>query len=104
VDDGTGRTLDVALAEAGEPPLPYLMKLLAAASSLSIQAHPTKEQAARGFARDEQRGIARDAGDRTYRDDNHKPEIIVALSDTFRALVGLRALDGTRRLVAALGD
>lgn len=104
VDDGTGRTLDVALAEAGEAPLPYLMKLLAAASSLSIQAHPTKEQAAAGFARDEARGIARDAADRTYRDDNHKPEIIVALSDTFRALVGLRPLADTRRLVASLGD
>lgn len=104
VDDGTGRTLDVALADTGEAPLPYLMKLLAAASSLSIQVHPTKAQAALGFAREEARGIARDAGNRTYRDDNHKPEIIVAVSDTFRALVGLRPLADTRRLVAALGD
>lgn len=104
VDDGSGRTLDVALADAGEPALPYLLKLLAAASSLSIQAHPTKEQAVAGFARDEERGIPRDAAERTYRDENHKPEIIVALSDTFRALVGLRPLADTRRLVAALGD
>ncbi|WP_292832212.1 mannose-6-phosphate isomerase, class I [Microbacterium sp.] len=104
VDDGTGRTLDVALAEAGEPALPYLMKLLAAASTLSIQAHPTKEQAVAGFAHEEARGIPRDAADRLYRDDNHKPEIIVALSGTFRALLGLRSLPQTRRLVDALGD
>lgn len=104
VGDGTGRTLDVALAEAGEPALPYLMKVLAAASSLSIQAHPTKAQAVAGFARDEARGIASDAAERTYRDDNHKPEILVALSDRFRALVGLRPLADTRRLIAALGD
>jgi mannose-6-phosphate isomerase len=45
-----------------------------------------------------------DASDRNYRDDNHKPELIVALSDTFEALCGLRPLDATRRLVAELGD
>lgn len=104
VDDGSGETLDVRLRERGAPPLPYLMKLLAAGSSLSIQAHPSKTQAEAGFAREEAAGIARDAAARTYRDDNHKPEIIVAVSDVFRALVGLRPLAQTRRLVAALGD
>ncbi len=95
-----GRTLDAVTA--GEP-LPYLLKILAAGSSLSIQAHPSKGEAARGFAREEAAGIPRDAADRTYRDDNHKPEIIVALSERFTALVGLRPLAQTRRLVAALG-
>lgn len=102
-----GRTLDVALAEAGRPALPFLLKLLAAASSLSIQAHPTRAQAQEGFAREERAGVARDAADRLYRDDNHKPEIIVALSDEFRALVGLRPLAATRRflsVLAAAGD
>lgn len=103
VADGSGRTLDAALELAGEPPLPFLMKLLAAGSSLSIQAHPTKAQAVQGFAREEASGLARDAGDRLYRDDNHKPEIIVAVSDEFRALVGVRPLADTRRLLAALG-
>ena len=103
-----GRTLDRWIADDGAAvgiaqPLPYLLKLLAAASALSIQAHPSKAQAEAGFAREEAAGIARDAGDRTYRDANHKPELIVALSDTFRALAGLRDLDATRRLVAALG-
>ena len=103
-----GRTLDRWIAEDGasvgiDAPLPYLLKLLAAASALSIQAHPSKAQAEAGFAREEAAGIPRDAADRTYRDANHKPELIVALSDTFRALAGLRELDATRRLVAALG-
>ncbi len=97
-----GRTLDVALAEAGRPPLPFLLKLLAAASSLSIQAHPTRDQAREGFAREEGAGVPRDAAERLYRDDNHKPEIIVALSERFRALVGLRPLAETRRLLDAL--
>lgn len=98
-----GRTLDVILGEQGGR-LPYLLKLLAAGSALSIQAHPSKAQAEAGFAREEAAGIARDSAHRTYRDDNHKPELIVAVSERFRALAGLRDLDATRRLVAALGD
>ena len=103
-----GRTLDQWIADEGAAsgvggPLPYLLKLLAAASALSIQAHPSKAQAEEGFAREEAAGIPRDAGDRTYRDANHKPELIVALSDQFRALAGLRDLAATRRLVAELG-
>ncbi|WP_336631600.1 MULTISPECIES: mannose-6-phosphate isomerase, class I [unclassified Microbacterium] len=103
VTGGDGQTLDAALAAAGEPSLPYLLKLLAAGASLSIQAHPTKAQAVAGFAREEAAGIPRDAADRLYRDDNHKPEIIVALSDEFRALVGIRPLTATRSLLAHLG-
>ncbi|KAF2412179.1 mannose-6-phosphate isomerase, class I [Microbacterium sp. B35-04] len=103
-----GRTLDRWIADDGaasgiDEPLPYLLKLLAAASALSIQAHPSKAQAEAGFEREEAAGIPRDAADRTYRDANHKPELIVALSDTFRALAGLRDLEATRRLVAGLG-
>jgi len=99
-----GRPLDVVLSETGRPALPFLLKLLAAASSLSIQAHPTRAQAQEGFAREERAGIPRDASDRLYRDDNHKPEIIVALSEQFRALVGLRPLAATHRLLADLDD
>lgn len=99
-----GRTLDRWLADErpGER-LPYLLKLLAAASPLSIQAHPSKTQAEAGFAREEAAGLARDAGDRTYRDDNHKPELLVALSDGFQALAGLRPYPETQRLLAAIG-
>ena len=91
-------------AEAGAPArLPYLLKLLAAASSLSIQAHPSRAQAVESFAREDAAGIPRDAPERTYRDENHKPELIVAVSETFTALAGIRDLGATRRLLSLLG-
>lgn len=104
VSGAEGRTLGDVLQDAGEPPLPFLLKLLAAGSSLSIQAHPTKDEAEAGFAREERAGVPRSADERLYRDDNHKPEIIVALSDEFRALVGLRPVVVTRRFLGALGE
>jgi mannose-6-phosphate isomerase len=70
--------------------LPYLFKVLAAARPLSIQAHPSKAQAIDGFARENQAGKAIDAPDRNYRDANHKPEIICALTP-FWGLNGFRS-------------
>ncbi|MDR0731664.1 MAG: mannose-6-phosphate isomerase, class I [Treponema sp.] len=70
--------------------LPFLFKLLAAARPLSIQAHPGKEQARQGWQRENEQGIALDAPERNYKDDNHKPEIICALSP-FTALCGFRS-------------
>lgn len=104
-----GRTLGEWLASADAPEgtperLPYLLKILAAGSPLSIQAHPSKAQAEEGFAREEAAGTPRDAATRTYRDANHKPEIIVALSDRFLALAGLRDVEATRRLLDAVGE
>lgn len=104
-----GRTLDAWLADesaGGAEPiaLPYLLKLLAAASALSIQAHPSKAQAEAGFASEEAAGIPRDAAERTYRDENHKPELIVAISDRFRALAGVRDFAVSLRLAEALGE
>lgn len=95
--DGGG-TLDAAT----EGTLPYLLKLLAADGPLSIQVHPTIEQARDGWAREA--ALAPDDRHRNYRDDNHKPELIVALSDTFEALSGLRPVNETRRMLDALGD
>lgn len=69
--------------------LPFLLKLLAAEKPLSIQAHPNLEQAKRGFERENALGIALCAPERNYKDANHKPEIICALSD-FRAMCGFR--------------
>lgn len=71
--------------------LSFLLKILAADEALSIQAHPNSEQAQQGFLRENQMGIALDAPTRNYRDDKHKPEIIVALSD-FQALCGFRPI------------
>jgi len=69
--------------------LPYLFKVLAAAKPLSIQAHPSLNQARVGFEKETGRGIAMDAPDRNYRDNNHKPECICALSP-FWAMHGFR--------------
>ncbi|MFM7537911.1 MAG: mannose-6-phosphate isomerase, class I [Acidimicrobiales bacterium] len=85
VVDGVERSL----AQVAGGPLPYLVKVLAAAAPLSLQTHPSKAQAEAGFAREDAAGIARDAPNRTYRDDNHKPELLVAL-EPFDALCGLR--------------
>lgn len=106
LDDGSGLTLDRWIADKGaahgvDGRLPYLLKLLAASSVLSIQVHPSKAQAEEAFAWESQlpAGAARN-----YADDNHKPEMIVALSDRFEALCGLRELDATRRLLESLGE
>lgn len=70
--------------------LPYLMKLLAAGAPLSIQAHPTLEQARAGFAAEEAAGVPVEALHRNYRDANHKPEMLVALTP-FAAMCGFRS-------------
>ncbi len=69
--------------------LPFLLKVLAASEPLSIQCHPSIAQARAGFAREEAAGIPREARTRNYRDDNHKPELMCALS-TFAALKGFK--------------
>ncbi len=69
--------------------VPFLFKYLAAGSPLSIQAHPSKAEAEKGFAEENAAGIPLDDPKRNYRDDNHKPEIICALTP-FWALRGFR--------------
>ncbi|QDP98141.1 mannose-6-phosphate isomerase, class I [Microlunatus elymi] len=83
------------------PRLPYLMKVLAAAQPLSLQAHPNRQQAEEGFAREEAAGIARNAPERTYRDDWPKPEALCALGE-FHALCGFREPAETYRLFEEL--
>jgi mannose-6-phosphate isomerase len=61
--------------------LPYLYKILDVQEMLSIQVHPSKENAVIGFKAEEAKGISIDAANRNYKDENHKPEIMVALSD-----------------------
>ena len=82
--------------------LPFLMKLLAARQPLSLQAHPSAEQAKAGFAREEATGLSLSAPTRSYKDPHHKPELIAALTP-FSALVGFRSTRDTARLFAALG-
>ncbi|GLX00226.1 mannose-6-phosphate isomerase, class I [Microtetraspora sp. NBRC 16547] len=102
--DGTELTLIDAIAadpvsELGRPSverfgerLPYLLKLIAVDRPLSLQVHPTAEQAADGYAR----------GDRNYCDPWPKPELICALTP-FSALAGLRAPEQAATLVERLG-
>ena len=78
--------------EAQDPsrsPLPFLLKLLAVATPLSVQVHPARDAARLGFARENAAGIALDSPVRNYKDDNHKPEIIRAVTE-FSALSGFR--------------
>lgn len=92
-------------AEAVErfgPQLPYLFKVLAAAAPLSIQCHPDLDQAREGFSRENEAHVPIDAPHRNYRDANHKPELIVALS-RFVALKGFRPLSEVRADLRALG-
>lgn len=72
--------------------LPFLFKVLAADKPLSIQAHPNKSQADQGFQRENNMGIPVNARNRLYKDNNHKPEIICALTP-FTALNGFMPID-----------
>jgi mannose-6-phosphate isomerase len=84
------------------PRLPYLMKVLAAAQPLSLQAHPSREQAEAGYAREQAAGVPRDAAHRLYRDGWPKPEVLCALEPT-EALCGFREPAETYELFARLG-
>jgi mannose-6-phosphate isomerase len=77
-----------AVAKFG-PRLPFLLKLLAAGAPLSLQVHPDLAQAKEGYADEERRGIPVDAPHRNYKDANHKPELICALTE-FDGLCGFR--------------
>lgn len=83
--------------------LPFLFKVLAAAEPLSLQAHPNMAQAKAGFAREDALGVPIAAPERNYRDDNHKPELICALTP-FDALCGFRPALELHELFTQLGE
>ena len=83
-------------------PLPYLLKILAAGSPLSLQVHPSMAQAEAGFARENDAGIDVSSPTRNYRDPRHKPELMYALT-SFEALCGVAPLEQTDALLASLG-
>lgn len=60
--------------------LPFLFKVLCAAQPLSIQVHPNKRNSEIGFAKENAAGIPMDAAERNYKDPNHKPELVFALT------------------------
>lgn len=79
---------------------PFLAKILSAASPLSIQVHPNLDQAQRGFQLEN--ASHQEASCRNYKDGNHKPEILIALSH-FVAVAGFKTKDDTESLLASLG-
>jgi mannose-6-phosphate isomerase len=80
------------------PDLPFLFKVLAVARPLSIQAHPSRQMAAQGYARENAQGIDLASPRRNYRDDRHKPECVCAVTP-FQVLCGFRAAQEIRHLL-----
>ena len=85
----------------GYQSLPFLLKLLAADKALSLQAHPSKAQAETGFAAEDAAGVHQTAYERSYKDDNHKPELVVALTQ-FDALAGFRSVEKITEILRVL--
>ncbi len=84
--------------------LPFLLKVLDVKNMLSIQVHPSKSSAEAEFARENSEGVPHDSPKRNYKDDNHKPEMLVALSD-FYLLHGFKTeklLNATLQVVPEL--
>ncbi|MFT7836696.1 mannose-6-phosphate isomerase, class I [Saccharothrix sp. BKS2] len=81
--------------------LPFLLKVLAADEPLSLQAHPSAEQAALGFATEDAAGVPVDSPVRNYKDPSAKPELICALTE-FHALSGFREPERSVALLRAL--
>ncbi|ABR74302.1 mannose-6-phosphate isomerase, class I [Actinobacillus succinogenes] len=89
--------------------LPYLLKILDVKKPLSIQLHPTKQQAEAGFAEENARGVPLTDPQRTYKDSNHKPEMMIALSDFwllhgFKTKAKILAALKTQPSLTALAD
>tara|TARA_Y100000588_G_scaffold111297_1_gene122036 strand:+ start:375 stop:1571 length:1197 start_codon:yes stop_codon:yes gene_type:complete len=82
--------------------LPFLFKVLAAEKPLSIQVHPNKHNSEVGFAKENKIGIAQNAPNRNYKDGNHKPELLYALT-SFRAMNGFRPIRDILTIFDELG-
>ncbi|MCK2083245.1 mannose-6-phosphate isomerase, class I [Aeromonas sp. 3925] len=91
---------DATVARFGS--LPFLFKVLCAEKALSIQVHPSKAQAEAGFAKEEAAGIDPKATNRNYKDPNHKPELVFALTP-YQAMNGFRAIPAILALFDRMG-
>jgi mannose-6-phosphate isomerase len=95
------REVGAALHRRFGAELPFLLKVLAAGAPLSLQTHPSLAQAREGFERENAQGIPLTASHRNYKDANHKPELLCALTP-FDALCGFRSADETLELFTSL--
>ena len=98
--DDTGGLFSPLTAVSGE--LPFLLKILAAAEPLSLQSHPSADQARIGYARENRQNIPVSNSRRIYRDPFAKPELICAL-EPFEALCGFREEVESVRLLHSIG-
>ncbi|CAL9518441.1 mannose-6-phosphate isomerase, class I [Streptomyces sp. enrichment culture] len=89
IDAAPEQELGAAAVARFGPRLPFLLKLLAAGAPLSLQVHPDLDQAKEGYADEERRGVPATAAHRNYKDANHKPELVCALTE-FDGLCGFR--------------
>ena len=94
-----GRLLGEDVVRRFGPQLPFLLKVIAPDRALSLQVHPSLEQAVRGFERENAADVAPDSPVRSFKDSNHKPEMVLALT-RFEAVAGFRA---PRRAAEVLG-
>ncbi len=94
--------LGAATVAAFGPRLPFLLKILAAGAPLSLQVHPDLAQAREGYEDEERRGVPVDAAHRNYKDPNHKPEMICALTP-FEGFCGFRRPEQAADLLDGLG-
>jgi len=83
--------------------LPFLLKVLDVRNMLSIQVHPAKHEAEIEFARENKQKIPLNAPHRNYKDDNHKPELMVALGD-FWLLHGFKPVDKLRSTLGNISE
>lgn len=97
------RILGNEVAMRYEGRLPYLFKVLSATKPLSIQVHPSRQNAETGFDRETAAGIPMDFPERNYKDRNHKPELIAALTEMY-ALRGFRPLAEIDALLSGLPE
>ncbi|MGW2018336.1 mannose-6-phosphate isomerase, class I [Streptomyces sp. NPDC001927] len=102
IDADPVRELGAPAVEKFGPRLPFLLKLLAAGAPLSLQVHPDLAQAKAGFAAEEAAGVPIDAPHRNYKDANHKPELVCALTP-FNGLCGFRDPIEAADALSALG-
>lgn len=101
IQSDAGQILGALSTHRFKNQFPYLFKVLAADQPLSIQAHPSRQQAREGFEKEEALGIPASAGHRNYKDRNHKPECICALTP-FWGVCGFRPLDDMLALLNAV--
>jgi mannose-6-phosphate isomerase len=102
IDHNKVATLGTSVAKEFNS-LPFLLKVLDVRQMLSIQVHPCKKEAETGYVQENKAGISLTAANRNYKDDNHKPELMVALSD-FWLLHGFKPEVQLKEALSAIPD